>query len=116
MLQAACNSFATLGVLRVLAGAAEACSDPSFLLVTQMVSLLCAMVKQRLARQFTDATLSGTPAANNLSELDCGIRPMDSASLSVVYLDMQSVISKAHWHHGDMNSSSSVLYAAYGAL
>lgn len=41
MLQAACNSFATLGVLRALAGAAEACSDPSFLLVTQMVSLAC---------------------------------------------------------------------------
>lgn len=39
MLQAACNSFATLGVLRALAGAAEACSDPSFMLITQMVSL-----------------------------------------------------------------------------
>ncbi|EXJ86942.1 hypothetical protein A1O3_03896 [Capronia epimyces CBS 606.96] len=36
MLQAACNSFATLGVLRVLAGMAESCSDPSFLLITQM--------------------------------------------------------------------------------
>ncbi|KAK4944029.1 hypothetical protein LTR10_016550 [Elasticomyces elasticus] len=36
MLQAACNSFATLGLLRALAGAAEACSDPSFLLITQM--------------------------------------------------------------------------------
>ncbi|KEF59415.1 uncharacterized protein A1O9_04259 [Exophiala aquamarina CBS 119918] len=36
MLQAACNSFATLGVLRALAGAAEACSDPSFMLITQM--------------------------------------------------------------------------------
>ncbi|KAL2436813.1 putative transporter [Exophiala dermatitidis] len=36
MLQAACNSFATLGVLRALAGAAEACADPSFMLITQM--------------------------------------------------------------------------------
>ncbi|KAL6249099.1 hypothetical protein RBB50_004162 [Rhinocladiella similis] len=36
MLQAACNSFATLSVLRALAGAAEACSDPSFMLITQM--------------------------------------------------------------------------------
>jgi MFS family permease len=36
MLQAACNSFATLGVLRALAGAAEACSDPSFMLITVM--------------------------------------------------------------------------------
>ncbi|EXJ88140.1 hypothetical protein A1O1_05068 [Capronia coronata CBS 617.96] len=36
MLQAACNSFATLGVLRVLAGMAESCSDPSFMLITQM--------------------------------------------------------------------------------
>ncbi|KIW23309.1 uncharacterized protein PV07_11518 [Cladophialophora immunda] len=36
MLQAACNSFATLGVLRALAGAAEACSDPSFMLITCM--------------------------------------------------------------------------------
>ena len=36
MLQAACNSFTTLGVLRALAGAAEACSDPSFMLITQM--------------------------------------------------------------------------------
>ena len=36
MLQAACNSFSTLAVLRFLAGAAEACSDPSFMLITQM--------------------------------------------------------------------------------
>jgi MFS family permease len=36
MLQAACHSFATLGVLRALAGAAEACSDPSFMLITSM--------------------------------------------------------------------------------
>lgn len=41
MLQAACNSFATLGVLRALAGAAEACSDPSFMLITQMVDTVC---------------------------------------------------------------------------
>jgi MFS family permease len=34
MLQAACNSFTTLAVLRTLAGAAEACSDPSFMLIT----------------------------------------------------------------------------------
>jgi hypothetical protein len=37
MMQAACNSFETLCVLRALAGAAEACSDPSFMLITQMV-------------------------------------------------------------------------------
>jgi MFS family permease len=36
MLQAACHSFATLGTLRALAGAAEACSDPSFMLITSM--------------------------------------------------------------------------------
>ena len=36
MIQAACNSFATLAVLRFLAGAAEACSDPSFMLITSM--------------------------------------------------------------------------------
>jgi MFS family permease len=36
MLQAACNSFTTLSVLRALAGAAEACSDPSFMLITVM--------------------------------------------------------------------------------
>ncbi|KAL1979619.1 hypothetical protein VTN96DRAFT_5441 [Rasamsonia emersonii] len=36
MLQAACNSFATLAVLRVLSGAAEACSDPGFMLITSM--------------------------------------------------------------------------------
>lgn len=36
MLQAACSSFATLTVLRCLAGAAEACSDPAFLLITSM--------------------------------------------------------------------------------
>ncbi|KAI4165222.1 MAG: hypothetical protein LQ342_001090 [Letrouitia transgressa] len=36
MLQAACDNFATLAVLRFLAGAAEACSDPSFMLITQM--------------------------------------------------------------------------------
>lgn len=36
MLQAACNSFATLAVLRFLSGAAEACADPAFMLITQM--------------------------------------------------------------------------------
>lgn len=36
MLQAACKNFTTLAVLRTLAGAAEACSDPGFLLVTSM--------------------------------------------------------------------------------
>ena len=36
MCQAACNSFTTLSVLRTLAGAAEACSDPSFMLITSM--------------------------------------------------------------------------------
>ena len=36
MCQAACNSFTTLAVLRTLAGAAEACSDPSFMLITCM--------------------------------------------------------------------------------
>ena len=36
MLQAACNSFASLAALRVLAGAAESCSDPSFMLITSM--------------------------------------------------------------------------------
>ena len=37
MLQSAAKSFTTLGVLRALAGAAEACSDPSFILITSMV-------------------------------------------------------------------------------
>ncbi|KAJ9656982.1 hypothetical protein H2198_004582 [Neophaeococcomyces mojaviensis] len=36
MLQAACSSFATLAVLRFLSGAAEACADPAFMLITQM--------------------------------------------------------------------------------
>ncbi|KAL1974725.1 hypothetical protein VTN31DRAFT_4929 [Thermomyces dupontii] len=36
MLQAACNSFATLAVLRTLSGAAEACADPAFMLITSM--------------------------------------------------------------------------------
>ncbi|OAL69364.1 MFS allantoate transporter [Trichophyton violaceum] len=36
MLQAACKNFTALAVLRTLAGAAEACSDPGFLLVTSM--------------------------------------------------------------------------------
>ncbi|KAL8809414.1 MAG: hypothetical protein Q9200_003442, partial [Gallowayella weberi] len=36
MLQAACNNFATLATLRALGGAAEACSDPSFMLITSM--------------------------------------------------------------------------------
>ncbi|KAJ6130769.1 hypothetical protein N7512_003549, partial [Penicillium capsulatum] len=36
MLQAACNSFETLAVLRALGGAAEACSDPAFMLITSM--------------------------------------------------------------------------------
>lgn len=36
MIQAACNSFASLAVLRVLGGAAEACSDPGFMLITSM--------------------------------------------------------------------------------
>ena len=36
MLQAACNSFHTLAALRALGGAAEACSDPAFMIITQM--------------------------------------------------------------------------------
>ena len=36
MLQAAANSFASLAALRALAGAAEAVSDPSFMLITSM--------------------------------------------------------------------------------
>ncbi|ORY69060.1 MFS transporter [Pseudomassariella vexata] len=36
MLQAAAHSFASLMALRFLAGAAEACSDPSFMLITSM--------------------------------------------------------------------------------
>ena len=36
MIQAACNSFGSLAALRVLAGAAESCSDPSFMLITSM--------------------------------------------------------------------------------
>ncbi|KAJ5620958.1 hypothetical protein N7510_004942, partial [Penicillium lagena] len=36
MIQAACNSFRTLAVLRALGGAAEACSDPAFMLITSM--------------------------------------------------------------------------------
>ncbi|CAN6615048.1 allantoate permease [Trichomonascus vanleenenianus] len=36
MIQAACPNFASLCVLRVLGGAAEACSDPLFMLITSM--------------------------------------------------------------------------------
>ncbi|KAL7270154.1 hypothetical protein RUND412_007144 [Rhizina undulata] len=36
MLQAACNSFSSLMVMRFLGGAAEACSDPAFMLITSM--------------------------------------------------------------------------------
>ncbi|RAL12753.1 putative MFS allantoate transporter [Aspergillus homomorphus CBS 101889] len=36
IIQAACHSFATLAVLRALGGAAEACADPAFMLITSM--------------------------------------------------------------------------------
>ena len=36
MIQAAAKSFAGLAALRALAGAAEACADPSFMLITSM--------------------------------------------------------------------------------
>lgn len=36
MLQATAHDFKTLAVLRALSGAAEACSDPSFMLITSM--------------------------------------------------------------------------------
>lgn len=36
MSQAACKSFASLTALRVLGGAAEACADPAFLIITSM--------------------------------------------------------------------------------
>lgn len=36
MLQAAAKTFGQLLALRFLAGAAEACSDPSFMLITSM--------------------------------------------------------------------------------
>ena len=36
MLQAAAHNFAGLAALRAFAGAAEACSDPAFVLITSM--------------------------------------------------------------------------------
>ena len=36
MIQAACQNFGQLAVLRALSGAAEACSDPGFMLITGM--------------------------------------------------------------------------------
>ena len=36
MLQASAKNFAGLAALRAFAGAAEACSDPSFMLITSM--------------------------------------------------------------------------------
>lgn len=36
MIQAACHNFTTLAVLRALGGAAEACADPAFMLITSM--------------------------------------------------------------------------------
>ena len=36
MIQAACHDFKTLAVLRALGGAAEACADPGFMLITSM--------------------------------------------------------------------------------
>lgn len=36
MIQAACPSFATLCVVRALGGAAEACADPAYMLITSM--------------------------------------------------------------------------------
>ncbi|THD00420.1 hypothetical protein EYZ11_000147 [Aspergillus tanneri] len=36
MIQAVCHNFATLAVLRALGGAAEACADPAFMLITSM--------------------------------------------------------------------------------
>lgn len=36
MIQAACNDFKALAVLRALGGAAEACADPAFMLITSM--------------------------------------------------------------------------------
>ena len=74
MLQAACNSFATLGVLRALAGAAEACSDPSFMLITVMVSLLLANVDRFKVSNLGN---SGIPDENSHCELDFGTQPME---------------------------------------
>jgi MFS family permease len=36
MIQAAAHNFAGLAALRAMAGAAEACADPSFMLITSM--------------------------------------------------------------------------------
>ncbi|CBF77966.1 putative MFS allantoate transporter [Aspergillus nidulans FGSC A4] len=36
IIQAACHNFTTLAVLRALGGAAEACADPAFMLITSM--------------------------------------------------------------------------------
>lgn len=36
MLQAVCHNFTTLAVLRAIGGAAEACADPAFMLITGM--------------------------------------------------------------------------------
>ena len=41
MIQAAAHNFAGLAALRALAGAAEACADPSFMLITSMWYKVC---------------------------------------------------------------------------
>ncbi len=93
MLQAACNSFATLSVLRALGGAAEACSDPAFMLIT---SLWYTRRQQPGKCKFFPARTTLLTSCQFASA--CGTPPMDSALLLVVSSDMPSAISKALCH------------------
>lgn len=52
MCQAACKDFASLTVLRVLGGAAEACADPAFLIITSSKLLRDVVVISELNLHF----------------------------------------------------------------
>jgi Major Facilitator Superfamily len=101
MLQAACNSFTTLAVMRALGGAAEACSDPAFMLITSMW----------YTRRQQPGGLRYCPCFRLLLisdqyELDCGILPTGSVLLLVASSGMASAILRELCHPGSTSSSS----------
>lgn len=54
MIQAAAKNFAGLAALRAFAGAAEACADPSFMLITSMWYKVGGIIASAIERRFSN--------------------------------------------------------------
>lgn len=110
MLQAAAHNFAGLAALRAFAGAAEACSDPSFMLITSMWYKVCLILPQVFERSFLSReqesilTKDANSAPNNPAPWERGISPTASASRWAACWASASATSRARCRAGSSSS------------